>query len=353
MIFALIGWAAVGTVLVAQLATYLFLHEDPSHRSRRRWKTFVILAGVFAAAASGLSTWRSGVFQHGVAILQRTIAAQSVNISDLQRQLGKSTREVSREERALHDQRHLLAAADAEIHKQQRLIANDEERISLAQGQIARADEIATSLSGATLRARELASHAEFVANALSQLVAKTQAQTDVQLEEARRLASAAALKAGVYHLPRTTSSAIVASLRSTQPGKASIACAPGLEITCGELGVAFREGGWRATVIRAASFFAGGGLDATGNSDPDAGLIIWYGSAARAEMARHLADILRAGGVSAAVHSGSTFGDDISISLLFIAHVSRAPEGGTCCFPGSSMPACQRSSQSGRHVEC
>jgi hypothetical protein len=144
---------------------------------------------------------------------------------------------------------------------------------------------------------------------------------TLARVAKAETIAYSAAAKAGVYRFPGGIASQISASLRKSQPGKASIACAPGLESACNDLWQIFSKAGWQAHVTLGASFWTYAGFDpATPDPGGQTGIYVWC-RAGRENLGRDLQDALEKTGVGVGLRqlAGSP-PDDVEISLIFVA---------------------------------
>ena len=312
-------WMGVLWNLIAQFATFKYLHEDRANGGRRIVKTFVIAAGVFSAIMGGVSIVRSGGLQHAVALLQQTVNMQSGSIGDLKLQLAYASTQMGAQRWALRRQSITIKKQSFEIERQIHELAEVRSGIARAEIQISQTKSLAAAVRQSSIDALRVARVANSAAESTQRVVRDTEHQTERRLEAAQRLAAEAAAKAGVFRLPARASLLIADALGAATHGKASIACAPGLEAACTDLGAAFSRGGWDVEIARAASFFTGAGLDAQPNVNQDAGLIVWYQSR-RKNLATTVSQILSSAGLHSETRAASLDNFDIGISLLFVA---------------------------------
>jgi hypothetical protein len=137
---------------------------------------------------------------------------------------------------------------------------------------------------------------------------------------KAETIANRAAAKAGVYKFPTGIASQIETALAKSSPGRASMACAPGLESACNDLGRIFAKAGWQARTTLGASFWTYAGFDpATPDPGGQTGIYVWC-RPGRGQLGRELQGALEQTGVAVGLRalSGSP-PDDIEISLIFV----------------------------------
>lgn len=321
-LFAIFGWLSVVASLIAQGITYRVFHEDRANHPRRALRTYIIGAGVLSAVMTGISLLRSGGIQQSLSVVEQTVAAQKLTIADLKRQLGEAQGELATERRSVKTQSRQITAQQKAINRQQTSLLDIGNEITETQAQVGKTTALASSVAVTSAAAALAAKKAHDEAQSIATTVHDADVTLTQQLEVAQNLARAAATKAGVYRLPRNARAVLVASLKAAVHGSAQIACAPGLETACDDLGAAFTEAGWNVRVYKGVSFFTGGGLDAQPNENPASGLVVWYGKPSDREIAMKITAVMvDAGLTSDARPSFADYNADIGISFLFAAH--------------------------------
>jgi hypothetical protein len=318
-----LGYISSVLALVAAAVGAIWLHElKPERRPARN---AVITITVVSAVFGFIQAWRSGLLAQTVSVLNKTVTVDGMRIDDLKRQLAD----------AEQSQRLLRKAATADAAS----IADLRTRLSIAEDEHAKESDALRSavadargrIAAASAQNRDLRRLGETAvadANAASRLsrrtaadVAKTDAETIGRSKEALALAQSAAEKARVFHFGDSMLSAASAALVHESAGISTIACVPGYETACKDLRSMFVNAGWPTPfIIRAASLYTGGGLDAPTDPNPDAGLLIFY-RPGREQLARSLANILAPAGFTVGVYplSFNPGNHEFEISVRFL----------------------------------
>lgn len=335
-----IPWLGVAVVFAGLLITYVRLHEDPARLERRRWRNVVLGLGVVGGLAGALTAFNGGALRRTVILLENLAHSQASSLAELQNRLDVANIELKRQRRALKDAHSSIDSADASISQVRadafrvaarlRTEQSDQKKaldvaigaIAIARRQIAQTRAATGAVASESRRALKESAVGNARARRIAALVAQAEEDTSRRLDEAKAIADQAATKAGVYHVGEATLERLGAQLRSGYRGTASIACAPGLENACKDIGSAFQGARWRTQVVLGASFFTGGGLDAESDSKPDAGLIIWHRPVHK-QLARSIADILSSESFAIDVREARDVGTaerDISIAIRFLS---------------------------------
>ncbi|HKU82224.1 MAG TPA: hypothetical protein VJP76_08650 [Candidatus Tumulicola sp.] len=141
------------------------------------------------------------------------------------------------------------------------------------------------------------------------------------KLSKTERTAEQAAKEAAVYRIPDGVSARIAQVLSNESAGRASVACAPGLQAACGDLARLFKAAKWQVRSTLGASFYGGGVFDAPSSNNGPTGIYVWYGTG-RERLAQQLADALSGIGVHAETKvEPKSFQPtpDISINIVFV----------------------------------
>jgi hypothetical protein len=320
-----LGYLSPALGMIAAAITYRWLHES---KQERWWpRTVVIACGLLSACFGFYQVYKSGFLSQSVALLSQTVTADQHRIDALTGGL----RLAQDAESVLRSKATAEAASIGDLRSQLQLseAARRPDDLTL-NSSIAEAKARLTSNRYAIAELQSQTQHSIIEANAASLQskrtaaeVARTDAETSARSQAAFLTAQSAAAKAGVFHFSQGILTSVATALMKSPRGSSIIACAPNLETACDDLAAAFRRAGWPAPrVIKGASFWTGGGLDAPTDPDPSSGLTIFYSPNDDA-ISRTLVALLNDSGfkVTRFATAASPIELDIGINIRFVEH--------------------------------